>query len=680
VNRSFLKQLKHILIEPYPAYDVATHHKSRLLSAFLLVMIFIFASLDAAYVMTVPGYAVPWYGYVFLLTAYALNRLPYFKISAGLVIIMFPVVIFSTILSGDSNVPAVSLGFLVLGLIVGSILFSQTGIIILATINISGVLILPYLVPQTFPDFSSIISPLAILVIGTALLVISMRHRDQIEIARQAELRDSDDRLRLALEAARIGTWNWDIETGTVQWSPEIEPIFGMQKGGFGGKYQSYLSLIHPDDLKSVQDAIDRALSGEKNYLVEHRLLWQNGEMHWIEGRGEVYRDGMGKPVRMTGTVVDITDRKLAEESLRTAEERYRGIVENAFDGIFQSTPDGRFISVNQRMADIYGYESPEKMVSEINNIAQELFVNPGDREIFKTTLERDGAVRNYELNEYKKDGSLIWTSMNARVVRDATGRSLYYDGVIEDISARKRAEAEREALINELESKNAELEQFTYTVSHDLKAPIITIKGFLGFLAEDALAGNVKRLEVDIRRISEAADKMYNLLNDLLELSRIGRVMNDPELVDIHELVFDAEKILQSHLHKYDVKLLVNGQLPLVHGDRQRLLEVVQNLLDNAIKFLGDQKHPTIEIGQYDQAKDGFATFYIRDNGIGIAPEYHERIFGLFNRLDPMVDGTGVGLALVKRIIEFHGGRIWVESETGMGATFFFTLPQLEK
>ncbi len=676
---SALKRLQHVLIEPPQGYDIATLHKSRLLSAFLLVMIFIFASLDTTYALTIPGYTIPWYGYVFLLTAYVLNRTRYYHAASGLIVAMFPAVIFSSIIRGEATVPAVSLGFLVLGLIVSSILLTQRGVMLLAVVNAVGILLLPRIIPQVFHHFSFIISPLAIFVIGAALILISMRHRDQIEMDRQAELHDSEERLRLALEAARIGTWHWNIETGTIQWSAEIEPMFGMQKDEFDGKYETYLSLIHPDDLKSVQDAIDRALSGEKNYLVEHRLLWQNGEVRWLEGRGKVYRAGAGKPVRMTGTVVDITNRKLAEESLRTAEERYRGIVENAFDGIFQSTPAGRFLSVNQPMADIYGYESPEKMVSEINSIAEALFVNPGDREIFKTTLERDGAVRDYELHEYKKDGNPIWTSMNARVTRDDKGKTLYYEGVIEDITARKQAEADREELIKELESKNAELEQFAYTVSHDLKSPIITIKGFLGYLREDSMFGNTARLESDIQRISDAAEKMHRLLNDLLELSRIGRMMNLSAEIPFDNLVREAMELVQGQISERGINIHIMEKLPTVYGDSQRLLEVIQNLIDNAAKFMGDQPHPAIEIGQHGESEGRFLTFYVRDNGIGIAPEYHERIFGLFNRLDPKIEGTGVGLALVKRIVEFHGGRIWIESEAGRGATFYFTLPQKE-
>jgi len=248
-----------------------------------------------------------------------------------------------------------------------------------------------------------------------------------------------------------------------------------------------------------------------------------------------------------------------------------------------------------------------------------------------------------------------------------------------DEIAEHQRTQAERERLIQELESKNAELERFAYTVSHDLKAPLITIKGFLGFVREDALSGNTQRLGADIERIGEAADKMHALLNDLLELSRIGRMMNQSEAVPFADLLKDAIELIQGRLQERDVKVNIAPELPIIYGDRQRLLEVVQNLLDNAAKFMGGQIKPQIEIGMQGY-ENNQPILYVRDNGIGVAPQYHERIFGLFNRLDQKVEGTGIGLTLVKRIIETHGGRIWVESEAGQGATFFFTLPQPRK
>jgi PAS domain S-box-containing protein len=233
-----------------------------------------------------------------------------------------------------------------------------------------------------------------------------------------------------------------------------------------------------------------------------------------------------------------------------------------------------------------------------------------------------------------------------------------------------------RQDLITELENKNAELERFAYTVSHDLKSPLFTIRGFLGYLEQDALSGNRERLAGDIQRITDATDKMHRLLNELLELSRIGRLKNPSTDVSFEEIAREAATLVHGQIMEHGIAVDIDAGLPVVHVDRPRLVEVMQNLLDNACKFMGDQKEPRIEVGQQGW-QDGRPVFYVRDNGIGIALEHFERVFGLFNKLDPKTDGTGIGLALVKRIIEVHGGRVWLESTSGMGTTFFFTLNQ---
>jgi len=228
----------------------------------------------------------------------------------------------------------------------------------------------------------------------------------------------------------------------------------------------------------------------------------------------------------------------------------------------------------------------------------------------------------------------------------------------------------EREGFIAELTAKNAELENFTYTVSHDLKSPLVTIKGFLGYLEQDAASGNLERLKSDTQRIASAVDKMQQLLKDLLELSRLGRFIYPAEVIPFEVLARTAVGLVESQLQTRGLAVQI--------VDRQRLIEVLQNLLDNAVKYIGTQLEPQIEIGQRGE-EHGKHIFFVRDNGIGIAPEYHERVFGLFNKLDANSDGTGVGLAFVKRVIELHEGRIWVESEPGQGTTFLFTLPKFE-
>ena len=244
------------------------------------------------------------------------------------------------------------------------------------------------------------------------------------------------------------------------------------------------------------------------------------------------------------------------------------------------------------------------------------------------------------------------------------------------DEDALQKELVERKKLIGELENKNSELERFTYTVSHDLKSPLVTINGFLGYLEQDAASGNMERLARDTFRIQDAVKKMQQMLNELLQLSRVGRIINEFENVPFEDLLGEAMELSHGRLEARGVKVWIDSNLPDVYVDRPRLVEVLQNLLDNAAKYMGDQPDPRIEIGQNGKEAE-MPILYMKDNGIGIAAEYHERIFGLFNKLDSKSEGTGVGLALVKRIIEVHEGRIWVESEIGKGTTFFFTLPK---
>ena len=241
-----------------------------------------------------------------------------------------------------------------------------------------------------------------------------------------------------------------------------------------------------------------------------------------------------------------------------------------------------------------------------------------------------------------------------------------------------KKELAERKKLISELEANNAELERFAYTVSHDLRNPLVTIKGFLGMLQKDLRDGRQDRITSDFQRISNAADKMHALLSDLLQLSRIGRVVNPFNEVDLIKLTADALENLDARIHSKNVTVNISPDLPVVFGDRLRLGEMLENLIDNAAKYSGDQPNPMIEVGT--QQRQGSPVIFVKDNGMGIEPQHLSKIFGLFDKLDPLSEGTGIGLAIVKRIIETHGGKVWVESEgLGKGATFYFTLPNVD-
>ena len=224
-----------------------------------------------------------------------------------------------------------------------------------------------------------------------------------------------------------------------------------------------------------------------------------------------------------------------------------------------------------------------------------------------------------------------------------------------------------------ELARKNAEMERFVYTVSHDLRTPLISMSGFLGFLKQDAEKGDMKRVDEDFRIVSDAITKMDKLLQDTLELSRIGRIVNPPENVPFGEIVSEALAQSSAKLSSKNVRVTVEDDLPIVQVDRIRLVEVLVNLLENSVKYMGDQPQPRIEIGKRLDCEN--MVLFVRDNGIGIEPIRHDKVFELFYKVDKKSEGSGAGLAIVKKIIEVHGGKIWIESDLGKGCTVCFTL-----
>lgn len=360
----------------------------------------------------------------------------------------------------------------------------------------------------------------------------------EILTEREEALRQSDERLNMALAASHMGVWDWDVRTNAVIWSSEVHEIVGLNE--FDGNFETFAELLHPDDAARVIDTVNRAVAQRSsNYTDEFRIIRPDGEERWLSNLGRVIYAADGMPLQLIGTVHDITDRKQQEK-----------------------------------------------------------------------------------------------------------------------------------ALLN----KNFELESFTYTVSHDLKSPLITIQTYAGMILSNIEAGRHERCHEDLIKIDSATQKMAAMLDDLLKLSRIGSVSPPHVKVDMNLLVKDVLAQLAGPLQRRQSGTVVQPDLPAVSGDLHRLMTVLQNLVENAVKYMGDQPAPRIEIGARKVAKE--TVFFVADNGIGIDSGVQEKIFGLFNKLDSRSEGTGIGLALVKRIIETHGGRVWVESQgVGTGSTFCFTL-----
>lgn len=368
-----------------------------------------------------------------------------------------------------------------------------------------------------------------------------------------------------------------------------------------------------------------------------------------------------------------LTRLRQAELASRTAARKTRAIFDTISDGITITDLQGNITDVNDAVIRLHGYAKREELIglSAFDLLAK------SEHSIAAKNMQLTLTSGNTGLLEYKmvkKDGMEFDGELTAVLIRDESNQPVGFVAITRDITPRKLTEAEREKLIQGLADKNKELEQFTYTVSHDLKAPLITISGFLPYLEQDAIHNAGDKVQKDIQVISRAVNHMQRLLNELLELSRIGRITQPSEMIPFADIVREVLRHLEGRLAAGRITVQIDPDLPAIYGDRIRLVEVVQNLVDNAAKFMGDQVKPVIHIGAQEQ--HGETVYFVRDNGIGILPEHHDRIFGLFNKLNSGVEGAGIGLAIVKRIVEVHGGRIWVESNgQGMGSTFCFTL-----
>ena len=242
----------------------------------------------------------------------------------------------------------------------------------------------------------------------------------------------------------------------------------------------------------------------------------------------------------------------------------------------------------------------------------------------------------------------------------------------------RRRLEVERQDMVDEVQARSAELERFAYTVSHDLKSPLVTISGFVGLLEKDMDRGDTKRAASAIQRIQGATQHMGRFLDELLNMSRAGQALGEMERVSLEEVATEVVEVISGRLSERGVEVELDPALPTVWADRNRLLQALQNLMENAVKFMGDQPAPRIEVSQRREGRQ--TVCFVRDNGVGIDPEHQSRVFDLFGRLGDRAEGSGIGLATVKRIIDSLGGRIWIESEgRGHGASFCFTLPEDE-
>jgi PAS domain S-box-containing protein len=618
----------------------------------------------------------------------------------------------------------------------------------------------------------------------------------------EEKLRESEEFLRLAYEAANLGIWKNDLQTGGVEFDERARIHYGFDT--LQTTISEVTNRVHPEDVARLgaEIAAATAPTGSGKFSTEYRVIHPDGSVHWLAISVRVTFEGKGKQRRSVmgyGTSLDITERKQAEAALQQSEQKYSALFEKAAVPMaLTKMPEGVFAGVNDAFQASFGYSREESIGKTSVEIGM---ARPDERTQSYLDLEKYGALRNNEKHLFTKAGEARIGLINInKTVIDGQD---YVITTIHDVTERKRAEeilrqrteeleqlldllpeaiwiaddpdckvihgnrfanellgvtekdnisqsaeapavtlrqfsqgrelgpdelpmqvaartgqpqldfelridrpdnithillggavplfdpagrprgvvaafhdiTERQLVVDELRRSNAELEQFAYVASHDLQEPLRAVAGMVQLLGQRYQGKLDERADEYIGHAVEASQRMQNLINDLLDYSRVGRFGKPFVPTALENSLKVALANLQAVIQESQAQITY-GPLPTVQADPGQLTQVLQNLIGNAIKFRGDRA-PQIQISA--EKVEGAWRIAVSDNGIGIEPQYFERIFLVFQRLHTRREypGTGIGLSLCKKIIERHGGKIWVESQPGQGATFYFTLPE---
>jgi PAS domain S-box-containing protein len=513
---------------------------------------------------------------------------------------------------------------------------------------------------------------------ASTLKALSRQVMTQLELRRALKAKSkSEERLALALNASGfIGIWDWDIQRDRVTADPRFVSIFGgdLDWNLQGVPIADYVKAIHPDDLPRVKEKIEQAMQADIIFQEEYRLLQKDGSVRWIEARGKCHFDKEGKPIRFPGVALDITDRKFSEQKAREAADRFRFMAESMPQKIFTAKPDGSVDFLNWQWGEFTGLT-----LDQIMNWGWTQFVHPHDvDENVRRWKEAVAQVKPFEIEHRfrRKDGAYHWHLSRAFPMRSAAGEVTMWIGSSTDIDDQRRASEMLEKTVVErtarLQESIAELEAFSYSISHDMRAPLRAMLGFSEILREeygpqmDATANHY------LDRIAMASKRMDVLIQDVLSFSQMSRLDLVLEPVDPNYLI---HAIVESYpnLNSAEVEIVIPERLPLVMAHEAALTQCVSNILGNAVKFVGEGIKPHVRISAQQEKDRVKITF--EDNGIGIAPENFERIFDIFHRLDRGQEGTGIGLAIVKKAAEKMAGEVGVNSAVGRGTSFWLEL-----
>ncbi|HEX2567045.1 MAG TPA: PAS domain S-box protein [Burkholderiales bacterium] len=498
--------------------------------------------------------------------------------------------------------------------------------------------------------------------------------------AGEAALRESEERFRHTFELAASGIAHVDLDGRFLRVNRSLCEMFGYPESELIGR--SVKDISHPDDRDVTDGQRERVRSGElESAHFEKRYLRGDGGVLWVDLAIALVRAPGGEPLYEIAIFDDITERKDAERALRKSEERFRSLTQISSDWYWEQDDKFRLTFMSGRMGERTGLD-PSSYLGRQRWDTPALNLTEDDWRRHREQLVRHEPFHDFEMQRPNEGGGTRWVSLSGEPLFDEDGRFAGYRGVGKDITERKRAEedlrrahADLERKATELERSNSELEQFAYVASHDLQEPLRMVSSYTQLVLRrygERLDGDAKEF---MAYVVDGAARMKQLIEDLLAYSRVGTRGKEFKPVPVETAVRRAINNLRAALEETGASITYDA-MPTVEADDVQLAQVFQNLMGNALKFRSASV-PRIHVAVKEQADEW--EFAVQDNGIGIEPQYFDRIFMVFQQLHTKGEfpGTGIGLAICKKVVERHGGRIWVSSKPGEGSTFHFTLPK---
>jgi PAS domain S-box-containing protein len=502
--------------------------------------------------------------------------------------------------------------------------------------------------------------------------------RTQLEVT----LRESESSLRSAQEIAKMGNWELDLINQSVKWSENCFVIYGLKPFEIEPTFEYFKSRIHPDDLHLVDDAFKSIVRYKLPHTSEMRIIFPDGTFKWFQNEMIPVFQG-DNLVALKGINLDITDRKKSEEILKSMNERFNLATSAARISVWEHDFITDKIQIDDNFNKIYGNTQGNYEI-EFNEFIK--FIHPDDVDIIKINIEegiKSDKNMNFEFRIIRPDGDIRNISACGKIVKDNTNKPVKYIGINMDISESKKAEQIIKESETKLQKLNADKNRFISILSHDLKSPFNNLLGLSEILSEDIRKLDVVEIEDIAKEINKSARSTYNLLEDILLWAKTqqGRIPFNPQILNFRDICINILEVLKPVADAKNIIVNCSSADRInVFADNDMIKTVLRNLVTNAIKFTNSGG--TIKISA--EKTDTNSTISVSDNGIGIPPENLTKLFDISEVITTKgtakETGTGLGLLLCKEFVEKHGGKIWVDSEAGIGSEFKFTLPRFSE